>query len=877
MLLRLRFFLIFYILFGFGLELFSQGLDTCWNIGQKIVHGDRDVGDFFGSTVAIDSNWAFASSLDDLGSNQNAGAVYVYSKDTNWAQVQKIVPNYRSAGEVFGSKIAVDGDKLMVCNDVGSGDTLKLYYFQLNGSNVWEQQQIITNGFTNKSATSIDIEDGYTYVGISRQGKVLVYGLSGNTWSLDQTIIGSSGNRFGVSVAVEDDLLAVGAFWDDFDENGQNNVNKAGSVKLYARNGSNPWSLDSKAVSPNREANGYFGWDVELMNGELYVGSYTTDYQGLNQAGAVYRLAYDTSWANIQTISPEEYFSGGIFGYAIDTDDDRLVVGHRRHSGLVNGNTLTWEGASHLFILNDSNEMEEIETFYSTNRNGGDEFGLDVALYGASAIIGSFFDQTDENNGNAVPQAGAAHLFDGDCDSTSINFIHDTTEIVLCSGDSVYAAGAWQSTLGQYTDTIAIDTILITNVSVSAAINIMDIVVICDGDSVMVHDEMVGQTGIYTDSAQTVSGCDSISTIIVTEGATSYQFELAWLYDGDSILLGGTYQTLPNIYVDTFTTNGGCDSIIETLLWVYPVQNGIDSLTICQGDSVELGGILRSTAGTYSDTSILGGTAFINQVALSVNQAIFSNSNMFIAIGDSVFLFGTWRYTSGTYCDTIGGCDSVICTQLDVDSLSYMTITDSTEICTGDSLLVGNSYYYFNAIYSDTVGNGFGVDTIYMTTLSVDPFNSVNLIFSSGLWLKSNQVNPPFMWFDCDSQSVIATTQIGSYQPGYSGNFAVINQSSICGDTSNCVFHSNTQNKGQLEVRGYPAGARDYYTLMFSFVQIDAQIDLYDLQGQLVYSWSEAEVKQVTLPLSDVAAGVYLLRIYAKKGTATLKFVKLVH
>ena len=872
----MRFLLVFCILFGFGLELFSQGPDTCWNIGQKIVHDDRAAGDFFGSAVAMDGDWAFASSLDDLGSNQNAGAVYVYSKDTNWTQVQKIVPNYRSAGEGFGNRMAVDGDKLMVCNDPGSGDTIKLYYFQLNGSNVWEQQQVITNGFTNKSARSIDTEGGYTYVGISSQGKVLVYELSGNTWSLDQTISGSSGNRFGVSVAVEGDLLAIGAFWDDFDENGQNNVNKAGSVKLYTRNGSNPWSLDSKAVSPNREANGYFGWDVELMDGELYVGSYTTDYQSLNQAGAVYRLDYDTSWTNIQIISPAEHFSGGIFGYAIDTDDEKLVVGHRRYSGVVNGNTLTWEGASHLFAMNDSSEMEEIETFYSTNRNGGDEFGLDVALSGASAIIGSYFDQTDENNSNTVSQAGAAHLFDGDCAPILITYVYDTAEIVLCSGDSIYAEGAWQTTAGQYTDTIPIDTILITNVSVSTAINTMDTVSICNGDSAMVFGQMVGQTGTYADSSQTASGCDSISTIIVMEGSGSYQFELNWIYSGDSILLGGAYQTQADIYLDTLVSSGGCDSVVETMLWVYPVENGTDSITICQGDSIELGGMLRSTVGAYADTNFIGGTAHINQVTLFINQPVISNSNMFIATGDSAFLAGMWRYTSGTYCDTIGGCDSINCIQLSVDSLTYLTIMDSVEICTGDSFQIGNSYYSTSGTHSDTVGNGFVQDTVYMTFLSIDSFNSVLQIFSSAMWLKSNQINPPFMWFDCDSQVVVATTQTGYYQPGYSGNFALINQASICGDTSECLYHSNTQNKGQLDVRGYPTGAVDQYNLIFSTVQFDAKIDLYDLQGQLLQSWSESEVKEVTLPLSQVAAGVYLVRIQATEGSATLKFAKLV-
>ena len=38
-------------------------------------------------------------------------------------------------------------------------------------------------------------------------------------------------------------------------------------------------------VSPNREANGYFGWDVELMNGELYVGSYTDRLSKFESSG----------------------------------------------------------------------------------------------------------------------------------------------------------------------------------------------------------------------------------------------------------------------------------------------------------------------------------------------------------------------------------------------------------------------------------------------------------------------------------------------------------------------------------------------------------------------------------------------------------------
>lgn len=419
------------------------------------------------------------------------------------------------------------------------------------------------------------------------------------------------------------------------------------------------------------------------------------------------------------------------------------------------------------------------------------------------------------------------------------------------------------------------DQIVITASGTTAST--FDTASICNGDSILVHGVMVGQTGTYVDTITTSGGCDSVSTVIVEEGAGSYDFFLAWIYQGDSTFLGGAFQTQGNLYTDTFASSGGCDSIVETLLWVYPVQNGMDSLSICQGDSTLLGGVYQSTAGVYIDTTFVGGTAVINTTTLFVNTPQTSTTSMNIATGDSAFIAGGWRFTSGTYCDTIGACDSLICVQLTVAPVTYLTISDSIEICFGDSAFAGGSYQYNSGIYTDTVGNNSGVDTIYITDLFVDPFNMVNELYSSGLWLKSNQLNPPFQWFDCDSQVVVATTQQGFYMPGYSGNFALINQASICGDTSACVFHSNTANKGSLDVKGYPTSTRERYTIEFSAIQSHISIDLYDIQGQLIQSWMDNEVSRITLPLDNVASGYYLVRIATDEGQRTLKFAKLLN
>ena len=210
----------------------------------------------------------------------------------------------------------------------------------------------------------------------------------------------------------------------------------------------------------------------------------------------------------------------------------------------------------------------------------------------------------------------------------------------------------------------------------------------------------------------------------------------------------------------------------------------------------------------------------------------------------------------GTYCDTIGSCDSVICTTLTVNVVTYLVINDTVALCAGDSAFAGGAYQYNAGFYLDTVGNNFGQDTIYSTEIVVD-LNSVQ-IYSSGLWLKSNQSVGPFQWYDCNSQTVIMTTGVGYMMPGYSGSFALINQSATCNDTSVCVNHANTSNKTGLDVRGYPTTVSEQYSISFSSVQKDVSIDLFDIQGQLIQTWKEQDVDLITLPMEHPRSRILL-------------------
>ena len=76
----------------------------------------------------------------------------------------------------------------------------------------------------------------------------------------------------------------------------------------------------------------------------------------------------------------------------------------------------------------------------------------------------------------------------------------------------------------------------------------------------------------------------------------------------DSTVWGGVTYDSSGLYSDTLQSVAGCDSIITLdLTIVSPVTNNVDS-TICFGDSALLAGSYQSVTGTYNDT-IVGGAS----------------------------------------------------------------------------------------------------------------------------------------------------------------------------------------------------------------------------------------------------------------------------
>ena len=173
----------------------------------------------------------------------------------------------------------------------------------------------------------------------------------------------------------------------------------------------------------------------------------------------------------------------------------------------------------------------------------------------------------------------------------------------------------------------------------------------------------------------------------------------------DSAFLGGSYQTTAGIYLDTLTSIKGCDSIVETQLFVDSILYGIDSMTICYEDSVLLSGSYQSTTGIYVDTiTSNAGCDSVLTTYLTVSPSLGSLDTMIICNLDSVFLSGAYQSTSGSYIDTItslNGCDSIVETILQVDSILFGD--ETLEVCYGDSVVVNGVYYSNSTQLIDTI------------------------------------------------------------------------------------------------------------------------------------------------------------------------------
>ena len=321
-----------------------------------------------------------------------------------------------------------------------------------------------------------------------------------------------------------------------------------------------------------------------------------------------------------------------------------------------------------------------------------------------------------------------------------------TDEATICEGETYTWHEFVYSEAGEYVDTLhtinGCDSVCKLLLTVNPAYSMTDEATICDGDSYEWHGMSYRQAGVYTDSLQSIHGCDSIWTLTLTVltamdvAATDTivcEAELPIMWHGMTLTATGTYY-------DTLRSVFGCDSLRYTLnlTALAAVDMPVENRNVCEGDlPYTWRGMTITAAGTYHDTLRYQGTGCDSErytLNLTVSTATTQPMEEIEVCEKElpVIWQGRSLTAAGIYYDTVRniyGCDS-ICRSLNLIVNHEQISTEQGVICEGETFTWHNRQLTKQSIYYDTLQTIAGCDSICILNLTVNPSYLIEEIVS---------------------------------------------------------------------------------------------------------------------------------------------------
>lgn len=617
---------------------------------------------------------------------------------------------------------------------------------------------------------------------LARSGSVYTYLKDDSgSWIFSQKLVAPDrglDDNFGKSLSIDSNFMVIGAYSDKDDENTINPIYSAGSAYLYKLDENNKWVFYQKICPKSRISQDNFGWSVSSDNGIIAIGALESDASASGgtpsgyRAGSVHMFKMDEltgRWIEYYILKSLVRTVWDKFGYSVALNKNRLIIGATYEAeDELELNTKSNAGAAYIFE-NSCNKMQFLNNYYCAGSNVkiGSQFYSTPGIYNdtLSSLNGcdsiNVYLTTQRQNSTrsfsySICQGDSILLFDkyikvaglysdtlrktNGCDSIFLKSL--TVKPVfknyfnkqICSGDSILLGGMYQKKSGVYTDKYIskniCDSFNITNLVVGKTFESNKHLSLCQGEGILLEGVLQTTNGMYYDTLQTLSGCDSVIITHLTIIPNKINNQYRTICFGDSLLIGSYYRDLDGIYLDTLKNQHGCDSIIRLNLNVLSEINSTHSIGICNGDSLFLGGYYQSNSGIYSDTlaNSIGCDSIVHSI-LYHYPTNYLSLNTSICEGDSLFLGGKFHSTNGIYYDTlqnIKGCDSIIIHTLSVTPIKIGQIVDK-QICEGDSILISNNYFFNSGVYNDTLQSISGCDSLVFFNVIVNDLPFVNL------------------------------------------------------------------------------------------------------------------------------------------------------
>ena len=206
--------------------------DPCWLQSAKLLAQDGQANDYFGTSVALDGDFAIIGADGDDDNGDSSGSAYIFRNIGGlWLQKAKLTPLDPAAQQFFGASVALSNDQIVIgaAGDSALGDYAGAAYVFERADDLWNQINKLTAGDASAYSSfgsDVSVSGSNMIIGAKDDGAVGVLAgsiytmedIPNNSWTHQlkrNSSVQAALDQFGSSVAISSDYAVAGTNWLD--------------------------------------------------------------------------------------------------------------------------------------------------------------------------------------------------------------------------------------------------------------------------------------------------------------------------------------------------------------------------------------------------------------------------------------------------------------------------------------------------------------------------------------------------------------------------------------------------------------------------------------------------------------------------------------